>query len=138
MDKEKENASGRPEKASNPSSPRPPGLLQVVRERLRSLHYSLRTEQTYLHWIKRFVLFHGKRHPRTMGAPEVEAFLSHLAVDGKVAASTQNLALSSLLFLYKDVLDVELPWCRTSRARRSRAGCRRCSPVGRPKPCSRP
>jgi integron integrase len=110
MDKEKEDASRLLEKTSNPPGPRPLGLLQAVRERLRSLHYSLRTEQTYLHWIKRFVLFHGKRHPRTMGAPEVEAFLSHLAVEGRVAASTQNLALSSLLFLYKDVLDVELPW----------------------------
>src|SRR5262249_4174791 len=64
------------------------------------------------HWIKRFIFFHGKRHPSGLGAPEVEAFLSHLAVDLKVAASTQNLALSALLFLYKDVLDVELPWLK--------------------------
>jgi integron integrase len=112
MDKEKENASRRLEKTSTPSDPRPPGLFQVVREHLRALHYSLRTEQTYLHWIRRFVLFHGKRHPREMGAPEVEAFLSHLAVDGKVAANTQNLALSALLFLYKDVLNIELPWLK--------------------------
>ena len=93
--------------------------MQVVRDRLRSLHYSLRTEQTYVHWIKRFIHFHGKRHPRSMGSQEVEAFLSHLAVDGKVAASTQNLALSAVLFLYKDVLDIELPWLKdVTRAKR--------------------
>jgi integron integrase len=93
--------------------------MQLVRDRLRSLHYSYRTELTYVHWIKRFILFHGKRHPRMMGSPEVEAFLSHLAVEGKVAASTQNLALSALLFLYKDVLDVDLPWLKdVTRAKR--------------------
>jgi integron integrase len=93
--------------------------MQVVRERLRALHYSLRTEQTYVHWIKRFIHFHGKRHPRLMGSPEVEAFLSHLAVEGRVAASTQNLALSAILFLYKDVLAVELPWLKdVTRAKR--------------------
>jgi len=86
--------------------------MQLVREHLRSLHYSLRTEQTYVHWIKRFILFHGKRHPREMGGPQVEAFLSHLATQGRVAANTQNLALSALLFLYRDVLDVELPWLK--------------------------
>jgi len=86
--------------------------MEQVRGRLRSLHYSLRTEQTYVQWIKRFIHFHGKRHPREMGGPEVEAFLSHLAVDGKVAANTQNLALSSLLFLYRDVLGIELPWLK--------------------------
>jgi integron integrase len=86
--------------------------MQVVREHLRSLHYSLRTEQTYVHWIKRFIHFHGKRHPRGMGGPEVEAFLSHLATQGRVAANTQNLALSALLFLYRDVLGIELPWLK--------------------------
>lgn len=93
--------------------------MQLVRERLRSLHYSLRTEQTYVHWIKRFIFFHGKRHPRSMGSREIEAFLSHLAVEGKVAASTQNLALSAVLFLYKDVLAVDLPWLKdVTRAKR--------------------
>ena len=112
MDKKKENASGESENTSSAisQSPQPPRLMQLVRERLRSLHYSLRTEQTYVHWIKRFIHFHGKRHPKDMGGPEVEAFLSHLAVQGNVAASTQNLALSALLFLYKDVLGHDLPW----------------------------
>ncbi len=83
-------------------------------------HYSLRTEDAYLHWIRRFIFFHGKRHPREMGGPEVEAFLSHLATEGRVAASTQNQALSALLFLYRDVLEVELPWLDgVVRAKRS-------------------
>lgn len=73
-------------------------------------HYSIRTERVYLDWIKRYILFHHKIHPAQMGAPEVEAFLSHLAVAGKVAASTQNQAKSALLFLYREVLAIELPW----------------------------
>jgi integron integrase len=73
-------------------------------------HYSLRTEQAYIQWIKRFILFHGKRHPKGMAAPEVEAFLSHLATEKKVSASTQSQALSALLFLYREVLGIELPW----------------------------
>src|SRR5690606_34181075 len=68
------------------------------------------TEHAYTHWIRRFILFHGKRHPREMGAPEVEAFLSDLAVQRNVAASTQNQALAAILFLYRDVLSIELPW----------------------------
>lgn len=88
----------------------PPKLLDQVRDRLRVKHYSLRTEGQYLQWIRRFILFHDKRHPRDMGATEVEAFLTHLAVHGKVAASTQNQALSALLFLYREVLGVTLPW----------------------------
>jgi len=95
--------------APSPSG-HPPKLLDVARERLRVRHYSLRTEQQYLHWIKRFILFHGKRHPRELGAAEVEAFLSHLAVVGNVSASTQNQALAALLFLYKGVLELDLPW----------------------------
>jgi len=87
-----------------------PGLLETVRERLRLKHYSLRTEEAYLGWIKRFVWFHGKRHPREMGAAEVEAFLSDLAVQRNVASSTQNQALAALLFLYKEVLAIQLPW----------------------------
>ena len=89
---------------------RPPRLLDEVRERLRARHYSLRTETIYLGWIKRFIIANGKRHPREMGAAEVEAFLTGLAVQGKVAASTQNQALSALLFLYREVLGVELEW----------------------------
>ncbi len=81
-----------------------------MRDRLRRLHYSMRTEEAYCDWVRRFVRFHGQRHPREMGAPEVEAFLTHLAVVGKVSASTQNQALSGLLFLYRQVLLVELPW----------------------------
>jgi hypothetical protein len=74
-------------------------LLEQVRTRLRVKHYSYRTEEQYVGWIRRFVLFHGKRHPPQMGAAEVEAFLSHLAVRGQVAASTQNQAKAALLFL---------------------------------------
>ncbi|MEW5891650.1 MAG: integron integrase [Pseudomonadota bacterium] len=91
-------------------SAQPPKLLDVVRDRLRVKHYSLRTEQQYVQWIKRFILFHGKRHPRELGAEAVESFLSHLAVAGNVSASTQNQALAALLFLYKEVLGLELPW----------------------------
>ncbi|MCX8085688.1 MAG: integron integrase [Rhodocyclaceae bacterium] len=93
-----------------PSSPPPPKLLDQVRARLRTKHYSIRTEGQYVFWIKRFIRFHGLRHPREMGAREVEAFLSDLAVNGRVAASTQNQALSALLFLYREVLEVDLPW----------------------------
>lgn len=85
-------------------------LLDQVRDRIRVKHYSIRTEQVYLGWIKRFILFHGKQHPLTLGAPDVERFLSHLAVEGKVAASTQNQALAAVLFLYREVLDRPLPW----------------------------
>lgn len=88
----------------------PPKLLDQVRDRIRVKHYSIRTETQYVQWIKRFILFHDKRHPQEMGAAEVEAFLTHLAVEGKVSASTQNQALSALLFLYKEVLLIDLPW----------------------------
>lgn len=87
-----------------------PKLLDQVRHRIRVKHYSIRTEETYLSWIRRFIFFHQKRHPREMGTREIEAFLTHLAVDGNVAASTQNQALSAILFLYKEVLELELPW----------------------------
>lgn len=90
-----------------PSSPR---LLEQVRERIRVKHYSLRTEQAYVGWIKRYILFHRKRHPRDMGKLEVEAFLGALAVERNVSAATQTQALSALLFLYREVLGVELPW----------------------------
>lgn len=88
----------------------PPKLLDQVQAVLRKKHYSIRTERTYLDWIKRYILFHHKTHPAQMGAPEMEAFLSHLAVVGNVAASTQNQAKSALLFLYREVLAIELPW----------------------------
>ncbi|MFA5922226.1 MAG: integron integrase [Methylococcaceae bacterium] len=87
-----------------------PKLLDQVRDKIRLKHYSIRTEQTYVDWIKRFVLFNNKRHPAEMGAAEVEAFLTHLAVEGKVAASTQNQAKAAVLFLYRQVLNQELPW----------------------------
>lgn len=92
------------------TAPRPPMLLDVVRDRIRAKHYSRRTEQAYTHWIRRFVQFNGRRHPRDAGAPEVEAFLTDLAVNGKVSSATQTQALSALLFLYREVLGVELPW----------------------------
>jgi integrase len=93
-------------------APDPPKLrlLDRVREALRTRHYSHRTEEAYIAWIRRYIFFHGKRHPVDMGGPEVTRFLSSLAVEGRVAASTQNQALSALLFLYRDVLGVELPW----------------------------
>lgn len=87
-----------------------PRLLDRVRDRIRLKHYSIRTEQAYLDWVRRFVVFHGRRHPRELGHAHVEAFLTHLAVEGKVAAATQNQAKSALLFLYKEVLGTELPW----------------------------
>jgi integron integrase len=100
---------------------RKPRLLEQVRRRLRAKHYSLRTEQAYVYWIRRFIIANGKRHPRLMGAPEVEAFLSYLANDGKVSASTQNQALSAVLFLYREVLGIELPWMgNVTRAKRPR------------------
>ena len=87
-----------------------PRLLDQVRGKIRVKHYSIRTEQAYLDWIKRFILHFGKRHPSEMGAREVAAFLTWLAVEGRVAASTQNQAKSALLFLYREVLGTDLPW----------------------------
>jgi integron integrase len=98
------------------------GLFEVARERIRTRHLAFRTEQAYLHWMRRYVKFHGRKHPRDMGSKEVEAFLTHLAVEAKVGASTQNQALQALLFLYRQVLDIELPWLenvtRASRPKR--------------------
>lgn len=85
-----------------------PKLLDQLREALRSRHYSRRTEQTYCHWVKRFIFFHNVRHPAEMAEPEINAFLTHLAVKDRVAASTQNQALSALLFLYRHVLEREI------------------------------
>lgn len=101
-----------------PTTPRPPKLLDQVRHRLRTRHYAIRTEEAYVQWIRRYILFHGKRHPNEMGAAEVGAFLTHLAVDGNVAASTQNQALAAILFLYRDVLEIDLPRIDSVRARR--------------------
>src|SRR5690242_5309352 len=84
---------------------RPPKLLDRLQHACRARHYSPRTEDAYHDWCRRFILFHGKRHPQEMAEPEVNAFLTHLAVDGHVAASTQNQALSALLFLYQYVLN---------------------------------
>ncbi len=85
-------------------------LLAQLRGRLRYLHYSLRTEQSYVYWTKFFAHFHALRHPRDLGEPEVEAFLTMLATEHKVSVSTHRQALSALLFLYREVLGQELPW----------------------------
>ncbi|WP_119965663.1 integron integrase [Simplicispira lacusdiani] len=95
---------------SDPVAPRPPKLLERMRIHLRTRHYSIRTEEAYIDWARRFIVFHGKRHPQEMGAADVEAFLSHLAVDRQVSASTQNQAKAALLYLYKQVLETDLPW----------------------------
>jgi integron integrase len=95
-----------------PQSPQQPPqgkkLLDQVRDTLRTKHYSNRTEDTYVEWIRRFILFHGKRHPKDMGAPEIETFITQLAVERRVAVSTQNQALSAILFLYRQVLKKEI------------------------------
>jgi integron integrase len=113
---------GRKEKLMNPpdnsARPQPPRLLDQVAAKMRLLRHSKRTEAAYVDWIKRYILFHNKRHPREMGAAEIEAFLTHLAADRNVAASTQNQAFSALLFLYQKVLDVELLGINALRARR--------------------
>lgn len=95
---------------TNTSFSQPPKLLDQVRGKIRFKHYSIRTEQAYVDWIRRFVLHFDKRHPSDMGAREVEVFLTHLAVQGKVAAATQNQAKAALLFLYREVLGQDLPW----------------------------
>ena len=101
---------------------RPPRLLAQMRQCIRMLHYSRRTEETYVHWVRRYILFHQRRHPRELGAQHVTAFLSALANDRHVAAATQNQALAALLFLYRQVLSIELPWMddivRAKRPRR--------------------
>ena len=95
---------------------RPPKLLDQVRGTMRVAHYAIRTEEAYVDWIKRFILYHNKRHPNEMGVEEITEYLTHLAVVGKVAASTQNQALSALLFLYQHVLKIELPRIEAVRA----------------------
>src|SRR5262249_8216722 len=94
---------------TQPPGTAPPGprLLDRLRAAVRLRHYSPRTEKSYAGWVRRFILFHGKRHPLEMGAAEINAFLTHLAVEGRVSASTQNQAFSALLFLYQKVLEVD-------------------------------
>lgn len=93
-----------------PSASASPRLLDRLREAIRVRHYSIRTEDTYVDWVRRFIVFHGKRHPLGLGAAHVAAFLTHLAVERNVSPSTQNQAKSALLFLYRVVLEVQLPW----------------------------
>ena len=95
---------------ASPPGSRPPRLLDRVRLSIRARHYSRRTEKAYVAWTRRYILFHGKRHPSEMGAAEITQYLSFLATRGNVAASTQNQALSALLFLYRAVLGQDLPW----------------------------
>jgi integron integrase len=95
-------------------------LLDQVRNQIRILHYSIRTEEAYINWIKQFIIFHNKRHPDEMGAAEISRFLSYLARERNVAASTQNQALSALLFLYREVLDKPIDWIdNVERARKA-------------------
>lgn len=105
-----------------PNQPPPKKLLDQVRDAIRVKHYSYRTEETYIQWIRRFILFHNKRHPKEMGVPEIEAFLTHLAIEGNVASATQNQALSALLFLYQEVLcqplDGRIDAIRAKRSRK--------------------
>ena len=103
----KQNATTSPELSDTAKQPK---LLERMCEIIRVKHYSLATEKNYIQWVRRFILFHGKRHPVEMGAAEVEAFLSALAVERNVSASTQNQALHAILFLYRDVLQINLPW----------------------------
>ena len=108
-----------PPQHASPATPGPPKLLDQVRIRCRAKHYSIRTERAYVGWARRYILANGRRHPRDLGLVEIEAFLSALAVRDDVAASTQNQALSALLFLYKEVLGMELPWIGSvTRAKR--------------------
>ena len=95
---------------ANTGAAKPPRLLEQLRDAIQRRHYSSRTEETYVHWVKRFIYFSGRRHPRELGAPEVTAFLNYLAREREVAAATQNQALSALIFLYKEVLAQPLPW----------------------------
>jgi integron integrase len=87
-----------------------PKRLDLVRQKIRLKHYSIRTEQAYVDWIRRFILFQNKRHPASMGALEIRAFLSHLALERKLAASTQRQALNAIIFLYREILDQEVGW----------------------------
>ena len=98
------------------TEPKPKKLLDQVREVMRLKHYAYRTEETYIQWIRRYILFHHKRHPREMGCVEIEAFLTDLAVNQHVAAATQNQALNAILFLYQKVLGIEITGINAVRA----------------------
>src|SRR5204862_3518744 len=98
------------ERITSPTASNKPRLLDQVREVIRRKHYSIRTEQAYVDWIKRYIFFHHKRHPAEMNEKEIEQFLNHLAVKKHVAAATQNQALSALVFLYREVLAIEIGW----------------------------
>lgn len=115
---------------------RPKKLLDQVRDAIRLKHYSRRTEESYVHWIKRFILFHNKRHPLEMSEPEIGAFLTHLATKENVAASTQNQAFSAILFLYRHVLQKELPTpihsLRAQKPKRFAGDCCNTSPSWSP------
>ena len=120
---------------------RTPRLLDQIRQRLRVLHYSKRTEKAYVDWVQRFLRFHRTadgtwRHPRDMGGPEVTEYLTHLAVSQRVAASTQNQALAALLFLYQPVLETELPLARQRYRFRARADCRPRGKEGKGSSCT--
>ncbi|NEQ47669.1 MAG: hypothetical protein F6K00_30650 [Leptolyngbya sp. SIOISBB] len=95
---------------------KPKKLLEQVRDVMRLRHYAYRTEATYIHWIKRYILFHHKQHPREMGRCEIEAFLTDLAVNQQVAAATQNQALNAILFLYQKVLEIDITGINAVRA----------------------
>jgi len=91
------------------TEPQPPRLLDQARQVMRLKHFSLKAEKSYIYYIRDFIVFHNKRHPREMGVAEIRAYLSHLAVEKNVAVSTQNIAQNSLLFLYQQVLQINLP-----------------------------
>ena len=101
-----------------PQTPQPPKLLDQLRGKTRLLHYSKRTEDAYVAWAMKFIVFHGKRHPRELGTAEIAAYLTHLAVERQLAASTQNQAFSAILFLYQQVLEIELERIEFLRAQR--------------------
>lgn len=104
--------------AATNTTTKPRRLLDQLRDHLRTKHYAYRAEQAYVDWVRRYILFHQKRHPRDMGGPEIESFLTYLATERNVSASTQTQALCALLFLYKQVLDVKLPALDAVRAKR--------------------
>ena len=105
-----------------------PPLLQRLREAIRARHYSIRTEEAYAFWVRRYILFHDKRHPVEMGEAEVRKSLTNLATQGEVAASTQNQALNALIFLYRHVLERPLATWERSYVRNARSDCLSCSP----------
>lgn len=111
-----------PSLTPSPAQGKPKKLLEEVRDLMRLRHYSIRAERCYCDWITRFIRYHGKRHPREMAEVEVTAFLTHLARVGNVAASTENQALSALLFLYKEVLKTEIGWLDGVERARSNGG----------------